>query len=73
MLRRCARNYLQISDLGQAGQNLILDTVGKVSVVWISATDSRTEALRCFFPAQVVLIARDNAKTLRYQRQLPRA
>src|SRR6478736_7327895 len=33
----------------------------------------RREAPRCFFPAQPVLIARDNGKTLRSQRSLPRA
>src|SRR5207302_9921455 len=37
MLRGSARDYLQIGDLGQARQNLILDTLGEVGIRFVFA------------------------------------
>ena len=37
MLRRCARDNLQISNLRQTRENFVLDAIGKVGVFFVAA------------------------------------
>ena len=49
MLRGCARDHLQIRDLGQARQNFLLDAVGKVGVGFVFAPVFKRKHRDAFF------------------------
>ena len=51
MLGRGARDHLQIGDLRQAGQDFVLDAVGKVGVLLVAAQVLERQDRDAIFPA----------------------
>ena len=49
MLRRSARDHLQISNFCQASENFVLDAIGKVGVVFVVGSGFQKEAPRSTF------------------------
>ena len=49
LLRRTARDHLENGDPGKPSQNLLLDAVGKVGVIWIAAQVFKRKHRDAFF------------------------